>query len=54
MKTISKNNNIPIVISTWKHGHKANIAAWDILINNGSFIYTLYLAVSSRIDLGMK
>lgn len=28
-------NNIPIVISTWKHGHKANIAAWDILNNGG-------------------
>ena len=28
-------NNKPLVISTWSHGFKANIAAWELLIQGG-------------------
>ncbi len=31
----SKKNIKPLVISTWSHGFKANIAAWEVLIQGG-------------------
>ena len=32
---IGKNNDFPIVISTWEHGLPANEAAWKVLVNRG-------------------
>lgn len=31
-----KEREVPIVVSTWQHGVAANIAAWDILVKNGT------------------
>jgi len=31
-----KKSNKPITIATWKHGYKANLKAYEILINNGT------------------
>ncbi|MBX2857668.1 MAG: N(4)-(beta-N-acetylglucosaminyl)-L-asparaginase [Cellvibrionaceae bacterium] len=31
-----KGNELPIVVSTWKHGIDANIAAWNILVKKGT------------------
>lgn len=32
---VNKKNIKPLVISTWSHGFKANIAAWEVLIEGG-------------------
>ena len=37
-KNINSMNNIPIVISTWKHGFDANEKAYEVIKNNGSAI----------------
>lgn len=46
VKALKNNkNNIPIVISTWKHGIAANEVAWEVLSNKGSALDAVEMGV---------
>ncbi|MCC6253083.1 MAG: N(4)-(beta-N-acetylglucosaminyl)-L-asparaginase [Bacteroidia bacterium] len=45
LKNIANNNPVPIVLSTWKFGLKANEIAWRIISNKGSALDAVEIGV---------
>ena len=50
-----KKSNKPITIATWKHGYKANLKAYEILINNGTALDAVELGINvTELDLEVR